>query len=74
MKYNDMSKKWQKAFHALNENEIVEAKKIIALNKFSNDDIFKVKSENIREVLKFYQITRHTDFLKGDGHTENIES
>ena len=46
-------------FHALNEDEIDIAKKFIALNKFSDDDICSVASENIREVLKFYQITRY---------------
>lgn len=59
VKYDELAKKWQKEFHALNEDELVEAKKIIALNKFSDDDIFSVASEDIREVLKFYQVTRH---------------
>lgn len=74
VKYNEIATKWKMAFHSLDEAELVVAKKIISLNRFNNDEIFKIESENIREVLKFYQITRHTDFLEGDGHTENIES
>lgn len=60
MKYKDnLAKEWRMIFHALNEDELVEAKKIIALNKFSNDGIFRTKSENVHEILKFYQIARH---------------
>jgi len=59
MKYKEnLAKEWLTAFHALNEDEVVEAKKIIALNKFSDDDIFRIKSKNVHEVLKFYQIAR----------------
>ena len=58
-KYDELAKKWQREFHALNEDELEATKNFIALNKFSDDDIFSVESESIREVLKFYQITRN---------------
>ena len=58
MKYDELAREWQRKFHALTEDELFEAKKIIALNKFSNDDIFKAKSEHVHEILKFYQIAR----------------
>ena len=59
MKHSQVAKKWQMAFHSLSEDELIVVKRIISLNKFSNDDIFETESENVREVLKFYQITRH---------------
>ena len=59
VKYDDLAKEWQREFHALNEDEIEVVKKFIALNKFSDKDIFSVESESIREFLKFYQMPRH---------------
>lgn len=59
VKHSEVAKKWQMAFHSLSEDELIVVKRIISLNKFSNDDIFETESENVREVLKFYQITRH---------------
>ena len=59
-KYKDnLAKEWRTAFHALNETELVSAKEIIRQNKFKDDDITKVESDNVREILKFYQLTRH---------------
>ena len=45
-------------FRSLSTAELDEAKKIIALNKFSDADIFQAESETVRRFLKFYQITR----------------
>lgn len=59
VKYDDLAKEWQRKFHALNEDEIEVVKKFIALNKFSDDDIFSIESESIREFLKFYQMPRY---------------
>lgn len=60
MKYKDnLAKEWRMAFRALNETELTSAKEIIKLNKFKDDDIVKVESEKVREILRFYQISRH---------------
>ena len=45
-------------FKSLSASELEEAKKIIALNKFSDADILQAESETVRQFLKFYQITR----------------
>ena len=58
VKNENLSRQWQLAFHSLSEDELLDAKKIISLNKFSDDDILKSKTENVREVLRFYQFTR----------------
>ena len=57
-KYN-LTKDWLTAFHSLNENELAEAKDFIQRNKFSDEDILKAKSPAVRDILKFYQLTRH---------------
>ena len=56
---SNLTKDWLTAFHSLNENELSEAKEFIKLNKFSNNDISEAKSTKVRDVLKFYQLTRH---------------
>ena len=56
-KYEDnLTKDWRQKFYALSQAERIDAEKFIAQNKFSDDDIDCVASENIREFLKFYQI------------------
>ena len=59
LKYeNNLTADWSKQFLALNDDEKIEAKKIIEQNKFSDDDISGVTSSKIRELLKFYQIKK----------------
>lgn len=59
LKYEDnLTRDWRKKFCSLSDAEKSEAKNFIAQNKFSDDDISCITSENIREVLKFYQIKR----------------
>lgn len=59
LKYeNNLTKEWRKKFLTLNDNEKIQAIPIIEQNKFSDEEIFKNTSENIREFLKFYQIRR----------------
>ena len=59
LKYeNNLTKEWRKKFLTLNDNEKIQAIQIIEQNKFSDEEIFKNTSENIRELLKFYQIRR----------------
>lgn len=50
---------WRTALHSLEGDEFKEATDIIKLNKFNNEDILKAKSQNVRQFLKFYQITRN---------------
>lgn len=52
---------WREKFHALNAVERSIAQEIIAANKFNDDVISQVHSENILAVLQFYQITRHEE-------------
>ncbi|MBQ9487607.1 MAG: hypothetical protein IJU91_07400 [Selenomonadaceae bacterium] len=58
MKINNLAQDWRKMFKSLSASELEEAKKIIALNKFSDADILQAESETVRQFLKFYQITR----------------
>ena len=55
---NSMAEEWHEKFLALNADERLEAERFIEQNKFSNNDISAVVSENVRELLKFYQIRR----------------
>ena len=55
---NNLTADWRKKFLALNAAELAAAKSFIERNKFSDEDIAKVASSKIREVLKFYQIKR----------------
>lgn len=56
-KYEDnLTAAWRKKFQELTDDEQAEAKKIIEANNFSEEEIAQVASENIRELLKFYQI------------------
>lgn len=48
---------WWKKFNALNADQRVQVKRIIAENKFTDEDI-DVSDKEIKEVLKFYQIKR----------------
>ncbi len=57
-KYRKVAQDWRKIFHALSRRDFSEAKNIIAQNKFGDGDILAAKSLPVREVLKFYQITR----------------
>ena len=60
MKYkHTLVPQWREKFHVLDASERLTAKEIIAANKFSNDAISQVQSENVREVLRFYQLPRH---------------
>ncbi|MBQ7705155.1 MAG: hypothetical protein IJT73_07005 [Selenomonadaceae bacterium] len=57
-KHENLAEEWRKNFHALNETELAEAKKIVAQNKFSDADISQAESEKVQQILKFYQVTR----------------
>ena len=57
-RYKELAEVWQKKFHGLQEEELFEAKEIIKLNKFGDEEILKAESKNVREVLDFYRITR----------------
>ncbi len=55
-KYADnLTADWREKFFALDAEDRINAEKIIAQNKFSDDVISAVTSENIREVLNFYK-------------------
>ncbi len=56
--FDNVTKDWREKFHSLNPFELEEIKKIIAINKFSDAVISAAGSEDVREVLKFYKITR----------------
>ena len=59
-RYKDnLAKEWKETFHALNEPELNEAIEIIKRNRFTDDDLSKANSEKIRQLLTFYQISRH---------------
>ncbi len=57
-KYSDLAQDWRRKFYALPAADFDAAKKIIAQNKFSDEDISAANSDAARDVLKFYQITR----------------
>ena len=54
----DLANEWWEKLNALSPTKLEKAKKIIALNKFKNDDIH-CTDEQILDVLKYYQITRN---------------
>ncbi|MBQ7629602.1 MAG: hypothetical protein IJS81_05250 [Selenomonadaceae bacterium] len=55
-KYADnLTADWREKFFALDAEDRINAEKIITQNKFSDDVISSVTSENIREVLNFYK-------------------
>ena len=56
---HNLAKEWREAFHTLNESELHEAKEIIKRNKFTDDNLSKANSENVHQLLAFYQISRH---------------
>ena len=59
-KYEDtLTADWRNKFSALGEGERVEAETIIAANKFTDDDISAAVHENVRDLLKLYQVKRH---------------
>ena len=58
VKYEDnLTEAWREKFLALDDAQRAEAEKIIAANKFSDEDI-AAASENLRALLKFYQVRR----------------
>ena len=57
-KYEDnLTAAWREKFLSLTDADRKEAKKFIEANQFSDEDI-AAASENVREVLKFYQVGR----------------
>ena len=71
-RFKDFSDEWCRRFHSLDEQKFEEAKEIIKLNRFKDEDILKAKSKEVRELLRFYQIEREDvdkitlqDFLQG---------
>mgnify|MGYP002853967290 CR=1 FL=1 len=53
-----VTENWRQIFHALTPAELAEAQNIIAKNSFSDADISAASFPAVRNVLKFYQITR----------------
>ncbi len=53
---DNRTKDWRMKFYALNPAELAEAKNIISMNKFSDEDISAAKLAAVQEILKFYQI------------------
>ena len=56
-KYN-VTEEWREQFHSLNSDELDESQRIIADNKFTDEDISKATFNKVKELLKFYQIKR----------------
>ena len=56
-KYN-VTEEWREQFHSLNSDELDEAQRIIADNKFTDEDISKATFNKVKDLLKFYQIKR----------------
>lgn len=54
----NLANEWWRKFNALSPEKLEEAKDIIALNKFNDEDI-SCDDEEIREVLSYYKITRN---------------
>ena len=60
LKYEDtQTKLWREKFLSLDDDERAEAERIIKANKFSDEDISAATHENVRDLLKFYQVKRH---------------
>ncbi len=58
-RYEDnLTAQWHEKFLSLDDAERLEAEQIIAANKFSDEDISRVTSEKIRDVLNFYLVRR----------------
>jgi len=58
-KYKDnLTIEWWKKFSALNEEQLISAKNIIADNKFSDDVTKDCLDHGVLEVLAFYKIQR----------------
>lgn len=62
----DLANEWRKKFHALSKAKREKAEKIIALNKFKDEDI-KTTDKQVLDVLKYYQISR------SDAEVQNFE-
>ena len=54
---DNLSADWREKFLALDDDERLEAERFIEQNKFADDDI-AAASENVRALLKFYQVRR----------------
>ena len=49
---------WRKKFKSLTEQQLDEAKQIIAHNRFTDADINQCSNKDVRELLQFYCIRR----------------
>ena len=56
----DLANEWWEKFQALPEEKLEKAKKIIAKNKFKEDEYTTDGDLEIEEVLSYYKITRNT--------------
>lgn len=54
----DLANEWWDKFNALSSEQLTIAKKIIANNKFKDDE-YKCNDLDVREVLSYYKITRN---------------
>ena len=62
-KYKDnLTKDWHNKFNALNPQQMVYAKRIIANNDFADEIVDAVSDKAVREVLSYYKIKRYSDF------------
>lgn len=58
-KYKEnLTVEWRKKFLALNEEKLLLAKSIIAMNKFADENISICKDSEILDVLEYYKIQR----------------
>ena len=59
MRYKEnLTKEWRAAFLALEGGARAEARALIAANNFSEEIVAQVESEQVREVLRYYQIKK----------------
>ena len=59
MKYKDnLTVEWREKFNALSPKQEEIAKRIIAVNDFSEETIRQTKSEKVLEVLEYYRMAR----------------
>ncbi len=54
---SDLANEWWLKFNGLNENQLNEAKSIIALNRFKEGD-YNCEDPQVEDVLNYYKITR----------------
>lgn len=56
----NLTVEWRRKFNALNEQQLDEAKSIIACNNFTDADITQCSDKAIQELLEYYRIKRNS--------------